>query len=293
MHKLFVRGQMNSKLAVKQAIERAARQLLPHVDAARLEAEILLGHLLGKSRAWLIAWSDTGLSEQQLSRYHDLVEKRIQGTPIAHLTTEREFWSLPLKITADTLIPRADTELLVETCLELHLAEHSITVADLGTGSGALALAIASERPAWSILATDRSRQALDVAIHNAAALQIDNIQLLRGDWFEALPANTRVEVLLSNPPYIPEDDPHLQQGDLRFEPRSALASGADGLDAIRLIISQASAYLKPGGYLLLEHGYDQGSAVRQLMHQSALGEIDTHTDLAGHERVTMARKVI
>ena len=293
MHKLFVRGQMNSKLAVKQAIERAARQLLPHVDAARLEAEILLGHLLGKSRAWLIAWSDTGLSEQQLSRYHDLVEKRIQGTPIAHLTTEREFWSLPLKITADTLIPRADTELLVETCLELHLAEHSITVADLGTGSGAIALAIASERPAWSILATDRSRQALDVAIHNAAALQIDNIQLLRGDWFEALPANTRVEVLLSNPPYIPEDDPHLQQGDLRFEPRSALASGADGLDAIRLIISQASAYLKPGGYLLLEHGYDQGSAVRQLMHQSALGEIDTHTDLAGHERVTMARKVI
>ena len=293
MHKLFVRGQMNSKLAVKQAIERAARQLLPHVDAARLEAEILLGHLLGKSRAWLIAWSDTGLSEQQLSRYHDLVEKRIQGTPIAHLTTEREFWSLPLKITADTLIPRADTELLVETCLELHLAEHSITVADLGTGSGAIALAIASERPAWSILATDRSRQALDVAIHNAAALQIDNIQLLRGDWFEALPASTRVEVLLSNPPYIPEDDPHLQQGDLRFEPRSALASGADGLDAIRLIISQASAYLKPGGYLLLEHGYDQGSAVRQLMHQSALGEIDTHTDLAGHERVTMARKVI
>ncbi len=283
---------MNGKAAVKQAIQTAACQLQPHVDAARLEAEILLAHLLGKSRSWLIAWSDTCLDDLQLQRYTDLVNKRIQGTPIAHLTAEREFWSLPLRITADTLIPRADTELLVETCLNLFPAGRSITVADLGTGSGAIALAIATERPAWSILATDRSRRALDIAIHNAAALHIDNVQLLQGDWFDALPANTRVEILLSNPPYIPHDDPHLQQGDLRFEPRAALASGADGLDAIRLIISQASAYLKPGGYLLLEHGYDQGSAVRRLMHQSALGEINTLNDLAGHERVTMARKI-
>ena len=279
------------KVTVAQAVRTATSQLRQHVDAAQLEAEILLGHLLGKSRTWLIAWSDADLSEQQLSRYHDLVEKRIQGTPIAHLTAEREFWSLSLRITADTLIPRADTELLVETCLDLYPAGRNITVADLGAGSGAIALAIATERPEWSILATDHSRQALDVAAHNAAALHVDNIQLLQGNWFDALPANTRVEILLSNPPYIPDDDPHLQQGDLRFEPRSALASGADGLDAIRLIISQASAYLKPGGYLLLEHGYNQGSAVRQLMYQSALGEINTLTDLAEHERVTMARK--
>ncbi len=281
---------MNDKVAIKQAIQTAESQLQPHVEAPRLEAEILLGHLLGKSRSWLIAWSDTCLDDQQLQRYTDLINKRIQGIPIAHLTTEREFWSLPLKITADTLIPRADTELLVETCLELYPAGRSVTVADLGTGSGAIALAIATERPEWSVLATDQSHQALDVAIHNAAALHIDNIQLLQGNWFDALPADTRVEILLSNPPYIPHDDPHLLQGDLRFEPRSALASGADGLDAIRVIISKAEDYLKPGGYLLLEHGYNQGSAVRQLMHKSALGEIHTFTDLAGHERVTMGR---
>ncbi len=281
---------MNEKVAVKQAIQTAEKQLRQHVDAARLEAEILLGHLLGKSRSWLIAWSDTCLDDLQLQRYTDLVNKRIKGTPIAHLTAEREFWSLPLRITADTLIPRPETELLVETCLDLYSVEESITVADLGTGSGAIALAIATERPSWSILATDQSHRALDIAIHNAETLQVDNIQLLQGDWFDALPADIRVEILLSNPPYIPDDDPHLQQGDLRYEPLSALASGADGLDAIRLIISNASAYLKPRGYLLLEHGYNQGSAVRQLMHQATLSEINTLTDLAGHERITMAR---
>lgn len=284
---------MNDKVTIKQAIQTAEKQLQPHVEAPRLEAEILLGHLLGKSHTWLIAWSDTGLDDPQLQRYTHLLNKRIQGTPIAYLTAEREFWSLPLRITADTLIPRADTELLVETCLDLYTVEESITVADLGAGSGAIALAIATERPEWRILATDRSQRALEVAIYNAEALHVDNIQLFQGDWFDALPADTRVEVLLSNPPYIPDDDPHLQQGDLRFEPRSALASGADGLDAIRLIVSKASAYLKPGGYLLLEHGYNQGNAVRQLMYQSTLGEVSTLTDLAGHERVTIGRKVI
>lgn len=281
---------MKNKVAVKQAMQTAEKQLIPHVDAARLEAEILLGHLLGKSRTWLISRSDTCLDDPQLQLYTNLVNKRIQGVPIAHLTQEREFWSLPLRVTADTLIPRPETELLVETCLDLYPAGNSITVVDLGTGSGAIALAIATERPEWNIIATDQSPQALDVAIHNAESLQLDNIQLLQGDWFEALQANTRVEILLSNPPYIPMNDPHLQQGDLRFEPRTALASGTDGLDAIRLIISKASDYLKPGGYLLLEHGYNQGSAVRRLMHQSALGEINTFTDLAGHERVTIGR---
>ena len=283
---------MSDKVAVKQAIQSAEKQLRPHVEASPLEAEILLGHLLGKSRTWLIAWSDTCLDDTQLQRYADLVNKRIKGTPIAHLTANQEFWSLPLRVTADTLIPRADTELLVETCLDLYPIEESITVADLGTGCGAIALAIATEMPEWSILATDQSRQALEVAIHNAAALHVDNIQFLQGNWFDALPATTRAEILLSNPPYIPDDDPHLQQGDLRFEPRQALASGPDGLDAIRLIISKASAYLKPDGYLLLEHGYNQGSTVRQLMRQSTLDEIRTLTDLAGHERVTMGRKL-
>ncbi len=281
---------MHNRIVVKQALVSAEKQLRLHVDAAQLEAELLLGHLLGKSRTWLIAWSDTCLTDQQLQHYAALINKRIQGAPIAHLTAEREFWSLPLKVTTDTLIPRADSELLVETCLELYPAGNNITVADLGTGSGAIALAIATERPEWSIMATDQSRQALDVAIQNADALQVDNIQLLHGDWFNALPDGSRMEILLSNPPYIPDDDPHLQQGDLRFEPRSALASGEDGLDAIRVIISKATEHLKPEGYLLLEHGYNQGSAVRKLMHAASLNEIETRTDLAGHERVTMGR---
>ena len=281
---------MHNRIVVKQALVSAEKQLRLHVDAAQLEAELLLGHLLGKSRTWLIAWSDTCLTDQQLQHYAALINKRIQGAPIAHLTAEREFWSLPLKVTTDTLIPRADSELLVETCLELYPAGNNITVADLGTGSGAIALAIATERPEWSIMATDQSRQALDVAVQNADALQVDNIQFLHGDWFNALPDGSRMEILLSNPPYIPDDDPHLQQGDLRFEPRSALASGEDGLDAIRVIISKATEHLKPEGYLLLEHGYNQGSAVRKLMHAASLNEIETRTDLAGHERVTMGR---
>lgn len=281
---------MHNRIVVKQAVVSAEKQLRLHVDAAQLEAELLLGHLLGKSRTWLIAWSDTCLTDKQLQHYAALINKRIQGAPIAHLTAEREFWSLPLKVTTDTLIPRADSELLVETCLDLYPAGNNITVADLGTGSGAIALAIATERPEWSIMATDQSRQALDVAIQNADALQVGNIQLLHGDWFNALPDGSRMEILLSNPPYIPDDDPHLQQGDLRFEPRSALASGEDGLDAIRVIISKATEHLKPEGYLVLEHGYNQGSAVRKLMHAASLNEIETRTDLAGHERVTMGR---
>jgi release factor glutamine methyltransferase len=281
---------MYNRIVVKQAVVSAEKQLRLHVDAAQLEAELLLGHLLGKSRTWLIACSDTCLTDKQLQHYAALINKRIEGAPIAHLTSEREFWSLPLKVTTDTLIPRADSELLVETCLDLYPAGNNITVADLGTGSGAIALAIATERPEWSIMATDQSRQALDVAIQNADALQVDNIQLLHGDWFNALPDGSRMEILLSNPPYIPDDDPHLQQGDLRFEPRSALASGKDGLDAIRVIISKATEHLKPEGYLLLEHGYNQGSAVRKLMHAASLNEIETRTDLAGHERVTMGR---
>lgn len=281
---------MPDKVAVKQAIAAAEGQLRPYVAAARLEADILLGHVLEKPRSWLIAWSDVCLSDLQLQCYTDLINKRIQGTPVAHLTSQREFWSLPLTITPDTLIPRPETELLVEIAVDLYPVVQDISVADLGCGSGAIALAIATERPEWSILATDQSRQALQVAIQNADSLHLDNIHFHQGDWHHALPADTRVEILLSNPPYIPENDPHLQQGDLRFEPRSALASGADGLDAIRRIIAQAHKCLKQEGYLLLEHGYNQGSAVRQLMQSSSFDEIETRTDLAGHERVTMGR---
>ncbi|MEN8214082.1 MAG: peptide chain release factor N(5)-glutamine methyltransferase, partial [Pseudomonadota bacterium] len=248
---------MPDRATVKQAIRTAENQLRQQVDAPRLEAEILLAHTLGKPRTWLIAWSDNPLDSEQLQRYAALVEQRLRGAPVAHLTAQREFWSLPLTITPDTLIPRPETELLVEIAVGLYPAGEGITVADLGCGSGAIALAIASERQHWSILATDRSHEALEIARHNANTLHIENIRFHQGDWFDALPEEIRVDILVSNPPYIPEDDPHLKQGDLRFEPRPALASGSDGLDAIRQIVAKAKDYLKPGGCLLLEHGYN------------------------------------
>lgn len=276
--------------SIAAAIQTASSRLL-HVAVPRLEAQLLLAHLLGKSTAWLIAWSDSILNSRQLQAYAELVERRVQGTPIAHLTAEREFWSLPLRITPDTLIPRAESELLVEICLSLRPAAESLTVVDLGTGSGAIALAIASERPRWRVLATDQSSAALQVAAGNAEALQMTNVRLLQGDWFDALPAGAEADIVVSNPPYVPADDPHLLQGDLRFEPRSALAAGADGLDAIRVIASQAGNCLKPGGVLLLEHGYDQGAGVRGLLQEAAFEAITTHSDLAGHERVTLGRR--
>jgi release factor glutamine methyltransferase len=280
----------NHESTIAEAIQAASSRLL-HVAVPRLEAQLLLAHLLGKSTAWLIAWSDSILDSRQLQAYAELVERRHQGIPIAHLTAEREFWSLPLRITPDTLIPRPESELLVEICLSLRPAAEPLTIVDLGTGSGAIALAIASERPRWRILATDQSSAALRVAAGNAEALQITNVSLLQGDWFDALPAGTEADILVSNPPYIRADDPHLQQGDLRFEPRSALAAGADGLDAIRVIAAQAGNCLKPGGMLLLEHGYDQGADVRRLLHDAAFAAITTHSDLAGHERVTLGQR--
>lgn len=280
----------NHESTIARAIQIASSRLL-HAAVPRLEAQLLLAHLLGKSTAWLIAWSDSLLNSQQLQAYAELVERRLQGVPIAHLTAEREFWSLPLRITPDTLIPRPESELLVEICLSLRSPAEPLTVVDLGTGSGAIALAIASERPRWQILATEESPAALLVAAGNAEALQIANVRLLQGDWLDALPAGTAADMLVSNPPYIPANDPHLLQGDLRFEPRSALAAGADGLDAIRVIASQAGDRLKPGGMLLLEHGYDQGASVRQLLHDAAFDAVATHSDLAGHERVTLGRR--
>jgi release factor glutamine methyltransferase len=204
---------------------------------------------------------------------------------VAHLTGEREFWSLPLQVNEHTLIPRPDTETLVQWALELPLAG-ARTVADLGTGSGAVALALASERPDWSVLATDFSAQSLQVAASNRARLKLYNVALLRCDWLSALGA-ARFDLLVSNPPYIAEGDAHLTEGDLRFEPASALRSGPDGLDALRSIIAGAPAVLRPGGWLLLEHGYDQADAVRKLLVEAGFAGVMSRSDLAGHSRVS------
>ena len=218
-----------------------------------------------------------------------LLERRKQGEPVAYLLGRQGFWTLDLQVAEHTLIPRADTELLVEAALQLADADSSLNVLDLGTGTGALALALASERPQWSVTGVDRIESAVALAQSNQRQLQLANVQFLHSHWFSALSAQ-RYDLILSNPPYIADNDPHLQQGDVRFEPLSALVSGADGLDDLRLIIAQASSYLNAEGWLLLEHGFEQAGAVRALLLQAGFVGVCSQRDLSGHERISLGR---
>jgi release factor glutamine methyltransferase len=272
---------------VRDSLAAAAQQL--GGDEARLEAEVLLLHVLQRPRAWLYAHADDELPAAVDDAFAALLKRRGVGEPVAYLTGAREFWSLPLRVSPATLIPRADTERLVELALQRLPADAPLRVADLGTGSGAIALAIASERPQAQVTATDASAAALAVARDNAQLNNIANIDFIQSDWFTAL-AGRRFALIVSNPPYIAAQDPHLARGDLRFEPRTALASGADGLDDIRVIAAQAAAHLEPGGWLLLEHGHDQGAAVRALLDAAGFADTATWQDLAGLDRVSGGR---
>lgn len=255
-------------------------------DSPRLDAELLLAHALGQGRSFLRAHPEARLDASQAQAFERLMLARERGEPIAYLTSKREFWSLELKVTPATLIPRPETELLVEQALERIPAGAAHAVLDLGTGSGAIALAIAKERPRARVTATDQSGDALTVARANASALGLKNIELIQGDWFA--PAKGRhFHLVVSNPPYVAETDPHLEQGDLRFEPRTALASGLEGLEDIRRIIADAPAHLYKDGVLLLEHGLDQGVAVRRLLEAAGFTQAESFRDLSGHERVT------
>ncbi|MGB0722494.1 MAG: peptide chain release factor N(5)-glutamine methyltransferase [Gammaproteobacteria bacterium] len=255
----------------------------------RAEAETLLGHVLNTDRTGLFMLETSDLDADAHARFEALVQRRLRGEPVAYITGTRGFWTLDLAVSPATLIPRPETEQLVELALEYgpHGPAH---VADLGTGSGAIALALASERPHWRIVATDVSQAALDVAAGNRDAHHLTTVTLVHGDWFEALPEGTRFDLMISNPPYIEEADPHLDQGDLPAEPRSALAAGPDGLDAIRRIAASARQWLLPGGWLMLEHGYDQGAAVRTILTDAGLVDAQTHPDLAARDRVTAAK---
>lgn len=270
---------------VRSLLAAATRQL-GH-DAARIDAELLLAHALDRPRAWLYAHADEIPDADRRAAFLRLVDARRAGQPVAYLTGRRGFHAFDLAVTPDVLIPRPETELLVELALER--LGGTGAVADLGTGSGAIALAIAHERPGLRVLATDASDAALCIARANAERLGIANITFAQGDWCAALGA-VRFDAIVSNPPYIAADDPHLEQGDLRFEPRAALASGVDGLDAIRAIVTGAPAHLVDGGWLLLEHGAEQGGAVRDLLERHGFESAQTARDLAGHERVTFAR---
>lgn len=257
----------------------------------RLEAELLLAHLLDKPRSHLYAWPEKILPHELRSAFDVLIARRLAGEPVAYLTGEREFWSLSLRVTPDTLIPRADTETLVERALALIPEESRWRVADLGTGSGAIAAAIARERPRCRITATDRSAAALSVARGNFRQLGLDNVRVRSGDWLEALRGVPPFDLILSNPPYIALDDPHLQAPALRHEPRSALTAGPEGLDDIVRIVDDARGHLKAGGWLLLEHGFRQGEAVRARLQQAGYGQVTTHRDLHGNERVTIGQR--
>jgi release factor glutamine methyltransferase len=254
------------------------------------EAALLLAHVLGRSRGWLYAHGDAVVPASDAVRFADLVARRAAGEPVAYLMGTRGFWGFDLSVDPDTLIPRPETELLVELALARIAPQRPMRVADLGTGSGAIALAIASERPHAALVASDASAGALEVAARNVRALGVRNIEFRHGDWFAPL-AGERFDLVASNPPYIGEDDPHLARGDLRFEPRTALVSGADGLDAIRAIVAGAPAHLRDRGWLLVEHGWQQGAAVRALFEAAGFVDVDTRCDLEQRDRVTLGRR--
>ena len=273
---------------VQASLNAAIQALRTTSESPRADAEILLAHCLGKSRTWLFTWADKTLESAVITAFQGLVTKRLRGVPIAHLIGYREFWTLNLKVTPDTLIPRPETELLVETALAL-LPPTPANVLDLGTGTGAIALSIASERPDCCVTACDFSAAALAVAQENAQSHGITNVTFVQSDWFTALPAQ-RFALIVSNPPYIEAADPHLQQGDVRFEPLSALAAGSDGLDDIRQIIHYAPDWLAHTGWLLLEHGYNQGQAVTALLQERGFQAVRCLRDLAGNERVSLGQ---
>jgi len=283
------RGRYHSPMESQTAGARRLDDLLQdarkRIDA--VDAEFLLVHVLGKSRGWLFAHRGDFVSEAAAAAFDALVGRRAAGAPVAYLTGQRGFWRFDLAVSPATLIPRPETELLVELALERLPGDRPLRIADLGTGSGAIALALAFERPRAQVVATDASAAALGVARANATTLQLRNVEFREGDWFAPL-AGERFDLIASNPPYIAVGDPHLDEGDLRFEPAAALSSGADGLDALRAITGRAPAYLGDGGWLLVEHGWDQGAAVRGLFAAVGFIEVETARDLEGRDRVTL-----
>ncbi|QHD03178.1 protein-(glutamine-N5) methyltransferase, release factor-specific [Pseudomonas sp. S04] len=261
---------------------------LPDSPTARLDAELLLAAALGKSRSFLHTWPERIVPSDAALTFAHYLQRRRGGEPVAYILGQQGFWKLDLEVAPHTLIPRPDTELLVEAALEL-LPATPAKVLDLGTGSGAIALALASERPAWQVTAVDRVLEAVALAERNRQRLHLHNVTVLSSHWFDAL-KDHRYSLIISNPPYIAAADPHLIAGDVRFEPASALVAGTDGLDDLRVIIAQAPQHLDAGGWLMLEHGYDQAAAVRDLLLAQDFVEVHSRVDLGGHQRISLGR---
>jgi release factor glutamine methyltransferase len=277
-----------ANLTVAQAIAWATHTLQNTSDSPKLDAEVLLLHVLDKPKSYLFTWPEAELTEVQLSTFEKLVAERETGHPVAHLVGVREFWSLELEVNNSTLIPRPDTETLVEKALNLDLPTNA-KMLDLGTGTGAIALSLASEQSNWQITAVDYSEQAVALAKRNQQKHALNNVTIMQSDWFSAVP-NQQFDLIVSNPPYIDALDEHLSQGDVRFEPKSALVAPDNGMADIKLIIEQARQYLAPNGYLLIEHGYQQALLLQEFFAQMAYSNILTIKDMAGCDRVTMAQ---
>ena len=266
------------------------RRALAQAGLAPLDAQVLLAFVLGRNRAWLVAHATDALQPGDAGTFAALARRRRDGEPVAYLTGQREFFGLPLRVDASVLIPRPETETLVECALRKLPDDRPASVLDLGTGTGAIALALARERPLARVVAVDRSEDALAIARDNARRLALTSVEFFRGDWFDAVPAGERFDVIASNPPYVAAGDPHLDDGDVRFEPPEALVAGRDGLDALRVIVAAAPGRLRPGGWLVVEHGHDQASAVRTLFDRAGFSSLESHRDLCGIPRVAAGR---
>jgi release factor glutamine methyltransferase len=275
-----------SSMNIAETLSLGTRTLSAHSDSPRLDAEILLGKILGLSRSALIAHDDDALADDSQRAYADLIARRSAGTPVAYLTGTHEFWSLTLSVSPAVLVPRPETEILVEQALRLRSRNDPCSVLDLGTGSGAVALAIAAERPNWSVIGVDISPLALSVARQNALILEIFNVEWRQGSWFDAVPGQ-RFDLIVSNPPYVASGDPGLAA--LSAEPALALTPGPTGLEALAAIVSQAAAHLNERGWLLLEHGWDQAPSLATLLAQQGMHGVRTVPDFAGCPRVTLA----
>ena len=278
-------------LSIRQYLEDGAAILRGSSGSPRLEAELLMGLVLRKPRSFLLAWPEHHLSVPQAECYETLLRRRFAGEPIAYMTGIREFWSMPLKVTPDVLIPRQETELLVDKALLRLPDDEDLRVLDLGSGSGAVSLAIAKERPRAQVVGVEISRAALDVACMNARLQKLDNVEFRESDWFDAV-RGEKFHVVVGNPPYVAEDDPHLARGDALFEPRLALDAGPAGMDCFRAIVDRAHNYIVRQGWLLLEHGPDQHMPLRRLLEAQHYHDITIHKDAAGHDRVTECRFV-
>lgn len=274
---------------VSAVLQRSA-ELQPASDSALLDTELLLCHCLNVDRTWLKTWPDHQLQDAQIAEFDQLFSRRLRGEPVAFIVGSQGFWTLDLCVSSHTLIPRPETELIVEQALQLALPAAS-QVLDLGTGTGAIALALATERPEWQIIGVDVQPQAVELAEHNRRLHQLHNVSILQSDWFSALASaqpSTKFDLIVSNPPYIEAEDSHLLAGDVRFEPASALVAGVDGLDDLRLIIEQSSGFLQQAGWLLVEHGYNQGALVRDLFIAAGFQSVNTYADYNQLDRITL-----